>query len=233
MTEKKASAETTHDTADLLLDVAERLYAERGYDAVSLREINRAAGQKNASALHYHFGSREALFERLLTRRLAAIEAERQPMLKAAAADGLLDDVPTLVRALVAPFAAQVNLGGGDSFIGFVAQTYDSAAADLSLTAHAAHDASLRALARHLRAALGGFQPALARQRVVVVVGQVLHTLSALERAALTRGNAPGAAAYTRTVDNLVDMAVGALLAPVNAMAGSGASDSRRRQRAK
>ena len=46
-----------------LIETAERLFAERGIDNVSLREINRAAGQKNVAALHYHFGTRESLLE--------------------------------------------------------------------------------------------------------------------------------------------------------------------------
>ena len=46
-----------------LIETAERLFAEKGIDNVSLREINRAAGQKNVAALHYHFGTRESLLE--------------------------------------------------------------------------------------------------------------------------------------------------------------------------
>ncbi|MEV1201628.1 helix-turn-helix domain-containing protein, partial [Microbispora rosea] len=39
-------------TVRRLVDAAERLFAERGIDAVSLREINAAAGQRNSTALH-------------------------------------------------------------------------------------------------------------------------------------------------------------------------------------
>ena len=64
-------------TAAHLLDVAERLFARRGIDAVSLREIVRESGQNNLSAAHYHFGSRQALMGALLARRIRAINAVR------------------------------------------------------------------------------------------------------------------------------------------------------------
>ena len=47
------------DTRERLLLTAEKLLGERGINGVSLREITREAGQRNASALHYHFGSRD------------------------------------------------------------------------------------------------------------------------------------------------------------------------------
>lgn len=57
------------DIRDRLLHVAIRLFAEKGIDAVSMRAINTAAGSKNKSAVHYHFGNKlgivEAIFDML------------------------------------------------------------------------------------------------------------------------------------------------------------------------
>lgn len=61
-----ASSETT--TA--ILDTAERLFSERGYDAVSIRELTREAGV-NVAAIHYHFGSKQEVL-RGVTGRVAA-----------------------------------------------------------------------------------------------------------------------------------------------------------------
>ena len=47
----------------LLLQTAEALFARKGIDAVSLNEINKAARQRNTSAMHYHFGSKEGLVQ--------------------------------------------------------------------------------------------------------------------------------------------------------------------------
>src|SRR5436309_1601566 len=49
------------ETPDLILSVAERLFAEHGVDQVSLAQINREAGQRNRSAINYHFGSKQSL----------------------------------------------------------------------------------------------------------------------------------------------------------------------------
>ena len=57
------------DLRERLLHVAIRMFAENGVDAVSMRAINVAAGSKNKSAVHYHFGSKlgivEAVFDML------------------------------------------------------------------------------------------------------------------------------------------------------------------------
>ena len=48
-------------TREQLIAAAETLFAERGIEGVSLREINAAAGQRNASSIQYHFGNRDGL----------------------------------------------------------------------------------------------------------------------------------------------------------------------------
>ena len=55
---------------DLLLTTAERLFAERGVDAASLRAVMGAAGT-NVAAVHYHFGSKDGLVRALIERRSA------------------------------------------------------------------------------------------------------------------------------------------------------------------
>lgn len=68
------------DTPNRLLDAAEALVAERGIDAVSIRAVNVAAG-RNPAAVHYHFGSKQALVEAVLERRMAMIAAARMELL--------------------------------------------------------------------------------------------------------------------------------------------------------
>jgi AcrR family transcriptional regulator len=59
------------DARRRLLEAAERLFREQGYDQVSVRAVNKAAGM-NPAAVHYHFGSKEELATALLERRLRA-----------------------------------------------------------------------------------------------------------------------------------------------------------------
>ncbi|MFQ5674944.1 MAG: TetR/AcrR family transcriptional regulator [bacterium] len=63
-------------TKTKLLDVAERLFGDKGVDATSLRNIISEAGV-NLAAVHYHFGSKSGLIREVLARRIQPINAER------------------------------------------------------------------------------------------------------------------------------------------------------------
>lgn len=65
------------DTKQRLLDVAERLFALNGYQGTSLRAITTEA-QANLAAVNYHFGSKEALLEAVLQRRLGPLNKARE-----------------------------------------------------------------------------------------------------------------------------------------------------------
>ena len=67
-------------TPDRLLDSAEQLFAERGIDEVSLREIT-AAADANVAAVNYHYGSKEGLLLAVLERRMAQMASRRDDML--------------------------------------------------------------------------------------------------------------------------------------------------------
>ena len=101
-----------HGTADAtrarLLDAAERLFAERGVTGVSLREINREAGARNAIAVQYHFGDRSGLVKAVLDRHRHDIDARRHAMLDQFDADGgagLRDFAAALVRPAASKLA--------------------------------------------------------------------------------------------------------------------------------
>ena len=70
-------------TTDELLSIAERLFAERGVENVPLTSIVALSKQKNRSAVHYHFGSRNGVLTAVLNRRLVSINARREAVLDA------------------------------------------------------------------------------------------------------------------------------------------------------
>jgi len=90
-------------TRALILDAAERLYAERGFGDVTLRDIVAAAGV-NLAAVNYHFGSKDELIAELFVTRGIATNRARLAELKAAeeAGNGAAD-VRAILRALVGP----------------------------------------------------------------------------------------------------------------------------------
>lgn len=53
-------------TRERLLDTAEKLFAENGFEAVSIRDITSAAGCSNVAAINYYFGSKDKLYEACL-----------------------------------------------------------------------------------------------------------------------------------------------------------------------
>lgn len=66
-----------HDTKSALVRSAERLIAEKGIGAVSVKMITTDAGAKNPSAVHYHFGSVESLIKEVFATRYREMEKER------------------------------------------------------------------------------------------------------------------------------------------------------------
>lgn len=102
-----AGERPSSETRDCVLDVAERLFAERGLDAVSIRDITGAAGV-NLGAINYHFGTKEKLVVAVIERRMAPLSERRLRGLEAAekaAGKG----TPTLEAVLEAMFRPEVE----------------------------------------------------------------------------------------------------------------------------
>ena len=109
------------DARQKLIDAARDLFAAQGVEGVSLREIGRAAGQANTSALQYHFGDRETLLRAVLEPYQSRVDARR---------DALLDDLEArdrverrdLAGALVRPSAAMLEVEGGKAYLRIIAE---------------------------------------------------------------------------------------------------------------
>jgi AcrR family transcriptional regulator len=93
------------DTRLRLIETAERLFAERGVNGVSLREIGAEAGQRNTGAVRYHFGSKEALVDAVFRHRMEPINESREAMLAALDAGGRDFDVRGLAEAFLYPLS--------------------------------------------------------------------------------------------------------------------------------
>lgn len=91
-------------TRERILDVAEKLFAENGFDATSLRGIT-AAADVNLAAVHYHFGSKTGLLQATIRRRIEPVNAERLRRLDVAiaAAEGGVPEVEAIIDAFLRP----------------------------------------------------------------------------------------------------------------------------------
>src|SRR3979409_460494 len=90
-------------TRTAILSAAERLYADRGFADVTLRDIV-AAADVNLAAVNYHFGSKDELIAELFVTRSLATNRERLNELKAAeAAGGGRPNIDSILAALGGP----------------------------------------------------------------------------------------------------------------------------------
>ena len=107
----------TLQTRKRIIDTAERLFAERGVESTSLLEIAKESGQKNRSALQYHFTNKEGLLNAVLDKHAESISQARCLMLDELEQRGDFT-LYELVEALVLPMASQLdNEDGGRAFL--------------------------------------------------------------------------------------------------------------------
>ena len=203
------------DTRLRLILAAERLFAERGIEAVSLREINIAAGQKNSGASHYHFGSKDGLIEAIFLYRHAATSARRREFADHIERDGAAKDVRRLVEALVLPLAEQfTGTAGGSRYVRFLQQVHDEPKSrGFSRFRGKVDEAQIR-IERMLRRALEGVPRPLLDLRLRMMADHMIHAFAARERVRPQRRRTADDTALF--VNNLVDTWVGALASPVS-----------------
>lgn len=103
-----------------LIEAAERLIAKKGLADVSTREILQEAGQRNQSALQYHFGSKKGLISATINERTKQIDRVRQEMLER------IGDNPSmrqLIEVLIMPLADLMReKAAGANYLNFLSQ---------------------------------------------------------------------------------------------------------------
>jgi len=114
-------------TPERILNAAEALFVEQGFEATSLRQITAKAGA-NLAAVNYHFGTKEALVREVFDRRLRVINAERLAELDAA--EGEAHGRPLAPEKLIEAFLLPVlrmskdRSRGGHAFIRLLGRAY-------------------------------------------------------------------------------------------------------------
>jgi AcrR family transcriptional regulator len=114
------------NTKDRIIDAAEQLFAERGFDAASLRAITGKAGV-NLAAVNYHFKSKEVLIRKVLARRLAPLTRRRLELLDQHEARSGSKPVPVedIFRSLVEPlFELRAGSSGGHPIASIMGRLY-------------------------------------------------------------------------------------------------------------
>lgn len=216
---RSAAAETVDGTAaagargatrDLILDVAERLFAEHGIAGVSLRAIIAEAGV-NTAAVHYHFGSKENLVAEVFLHRAALIADERLRLL------GLATRKPPgreRLEAILHAFLEPGLLGGADSVE--VARRYAKFRAKLvadqsdfarDLLARSFNESSRR-FVEALADTLPGFDREELLWRMHGMIGMMVYTMSDTGRIASISQGACDPSDYAAALDRILPIAV-------------------------
>ena len=118
---------TSADTKTRILDAAEQLFMEHGFEATSLRSLTSAANV-NLAAVNYHFGSKEELFQAVLTRRLDPMNQERIDLLERLERDsgGRPLSVEKILSSMLIPALrlARDEKRGGKNFLRLLGRAY-------------------------------------------------------------------------------------------------------------
>jgi len=194
-------------TREVLVSTALQLFAERGIDAVSLAEINRAAGQRNATATHYHFGGKAGLVQAIFDKHRARVNRIREAMLAALPEQASPAQV---IALLIVPLAEQVrDADGGVHYLQFLAQLMNQSG--LSSAERDRHDSEvLREQRRRFQELLSPLPEAVRTLRMDFVVAMVFNSLA--RYAAQVALNELDEARHAELLEQLVTAAVGALL---------------------
>ena len=92
----------TKPAAERLLDAAETLFADYGYNGVSVRQIVERA-RVNLGAVPYHFGTKENLFKQALYRRAVPLRIERETLIRQLNQNGKSPSLEDVLWALLEP----------------------------------------------------------------------------------------------------------------------------------
>ncbi len=158
------------DTKTKILDAAEKLFGQYGFDATSLRDIT-AEADVNLAAVNYHFQSKDALIEAVLARRIEPVNKKRFEMLEKAGPDATIEQIliaflsPIMHTDLTAVYPLMARaLANPDEFLTRVFKKH------------------LAAVVQHFTAALHRALPELSRSEIMwrlhFTAGAMAHILA-------------------------------------------------------
>ena len=206
-------------TRERLKTAAQRLFAERGIDGVSVRDIVAAAGARNGASVHYHFGAKEALVRELVLEGAQRIDLRRNAALDALERSGGPQGVAQVVRLLVetsiedarpeSPGAARAA-----SYIRFISAVQVHHRGLFMDALQGRWNSGYQRCLRHLERLLAGVPPELLNQRFIFMSLYLGSTLAARERALEDASRSSRLWRTGWALDNLVDSLCGLLEEP-------------------
>jgi len=182
------------ETQTRILDAAEELFMQHGFEGASMRMLTAKAGV-NLAAVNYHFGSKDALIEAVFHRRLDAMNAERiaelERLEKEAAGKALTPDA--IIRAFIGASLRMIEdaRGGGRNFIRLLGRAYTEPAKPIRALIGQMYAPAME----RFKAAFSRALPELPRDELVwrmhFMFGTLAYTLAATDTVQLIAGAKP------------------------------------------
>jgi AcrR family transcriptional regulator len=167
------------DTKQRILDTAERLIADQGYAATSLRHIIGEAGV-NLAAVHYHFGSKEDLLDQLILAKAKRVNAERLALLERFEAESGGGPVP-IEKVLAAFFEPMIEAGSkSPQFVRLMGRMYAEGLLPTIVAKHF-HPTLVRFM-EALRRSLPHLGEAELSSRLQFMIGAMSHAVSSRQQ---------------------------------------------------
>ncbi len=200
------------ETRERLIQVAERLFAERGLHGVSLREIGTAAGQRNNFVNQYHFGSKQGLVDAIFDYRMRPINDRRMVLFRELERSGHDRDLRSLLEALVLPLAEVLQ--PGSYYARFQAQIWSDPLQARLISMQLSQMQGVKLVSVRIEICARGLPPALRRQRLLLAAKLMVLAFAEHERDLEVR-RVP-LTPLNILVSDLLDMMVGIINAPVS-----------------
>ena len=183
-----------HETRTKILDAAEELFMQHGFEGTSMRLLTAKAGV-NLAAVNYHFGSKDALIEALFRRRLDPMNGARVAELDRleAEAGGRPLGAEAIIRAFVRPSLRHMEdtRAGGRNFIRLLGRTYTEPSKPIRQLIGQLYGKTMERYKQALERAL----PHMPREELVwrmhFMFGTLSYTLAATDTVQLIAGSKP------------------------------------------
>ena len=201
------------ETRARIKQAAQRLFAERGINGVSIDQILAAAGQRNKASLHYHFGTKLELVRELVVDGAKIIDEKRQAMVDQMEKDGSLT-VRKLVEALILPVFELYSATGQSTYLRMIANLQLNNRAFLREALANTWNTGYRRCSLHLARIVTHIPQPILRQRLSLsnIVGNGI--LAAWERARDQDSSTIGFWSSAFTLDNVLDVLRAMIEAP-------------------
>ena len=217
------------ETKERILLAAQQLFAENGFEAVSLRKITTEA-LANVAAVNYHFGSKEALIDELINQHTIPVMKERMKLLDEAERKFQIGVVPVevILDAFMRPFLT-VMLDSGENrgmFCKFMGRCMAERGEKVPTQSLRSAQRVVKRITTMLSDALPDVEPEVLSWRVHFCFGVMAHTLMHEEMLKTISRGASGEPDFETTLQRMIDYCKGGLKAGSSALAQNSGGQS-------